>query len=60
MIDLWYKRYFYRNINLKSLYFSTSKILYALSNLFFALLFKITLGLVGKKDGWVGVFRKVK
>jgi len=60
MIDLWYKRYFYRSINSKSVYFPTGKFLYTLSNLLFALLFKISLGLVGKKDGWVGVFRKVQ
>lgn len=60
MIDLWYKKYFFRITNSRSIYFPMGKFLHDLGRLLSALIFKITLGQVGKKDGWVGVFRKVK
>lgn len=59
MIDLWYKKYFYRWTNSKIVYFQNNRLFYILSKLVFALLFKISRGFFGKKDGWVGVFRKI-
>lgn len=60
LIDLWYKRYFYRVVNQRFYYFPTFKIIIPIMNFTFALLFKISLGMIGRKDGWIGVFRKIK
>lgn len=59
LINLWYKRYFYRVTNQRFLYFPRSKLTMSIINLFSALIFKMSFGLLGKKDGWVGVFRKL-
>jgi len=58
LIDLWYKRYFYRVINQRFLYFPRSKLTMPIINLFSALVFKMSFSVLGKKDGWLGVFRK--
>lgn len=58
MVDLWYKKYFYRLTNAKFIYFPTNRFFQVLSKLLFALLFKASYGLVGRRDGWVGVFCK--
>jgi len=59
MIDLWYKKYFFRLTNYRFLFFPRSKIIMPILNVFFALIFKMSFGLLGKKDGWLGVFRKL-
>jgi hypothetical protein len=58
MVDLWYKKYFYRWTNTKFIYFPGNRFIQVFSKLLFALLFKISFGIVGRKDGWVGVFCK--
>jgi len=58
MVDLWYKKYFYRWTNAKFIYFPGNRFIQVFSKLLFALLFKISFGVVGRKDGWVGVFCK--
>ncbi len=59
LLDLRYKKYFYRFIHQRFLYLPRFKLLmpfiYALS----ALIFKFSFGVLGKKDGWIGVFRKI-
>ncbi len=56
--DLWYKRFFYRPTHQRFVYLPRSKLLMPLINALSALLFKLSFGLIGKKDGWVGVFIK--
>lgn len=60
LIDIWYKRYFFRVVNNKFLFFSGNKKITSLLTVIFALIFKLSFGLLGKKDGWVGVFEKAK
>ncbi len=60
MIDLWYKKYFLRPTNSRMIYFPKFPIINSIGKLFFPLLFKISCGIIGKTDGWVGVFRKIK
>lgn len=59
LLDLRYKKYFYRFIHQRFVYLPRFKLLmpfiYALS----ALIFKFSFGVLGKKDGWIGVFRKI-
>lgn len=58
LLELWYKRYFLRPTNQRMVYLQCFKIMLLVTGLS-ALAFKFSLGLIGKKDGWVGVFRKV-
>ena len=58
MIDLWYKKYYYRLTNYRIIYLPRCGFIMPIFNAFSALLFKISFGVLGKKDGWMGVFRK--
>ena len=59
MIDLWYKKYFYRLTNYRIIYFPRYRFIIPIFTAFSALLFKISFGILGKKDGWMAVFRKI-
>jgi len=59
LIDLWYKKYFYRLTNQRFLYIQKYRWIVAITNIISALIFKVSFGFLGKKDGWMGVFRKL-
>ena len=54
LLDVWHKKYYHR-ITLRPVKY---KIWHHLFNCFSALTFKVTFGLFGVRDGWMGVFRK--
>ena len=58
ILDVWYKKYFYRPTHQRFVYLPQGRLLMLFINALSALVFKMTFGVVGKKDGWVGVFRK--
>lgn len=57
LLDLWYKRYFFRPTHYRFVYLPYYKMM-PLIRVLSALAFAASFGLLGKKDGWVGVFRK--
>ena len=59
LIDLWYKKYFYRLTNQRFLYIQKYRWIVTITNIISALIFKVSFGFLGKKDGWMGVFRKL-
>lgn len=60
LLDLWYKKYFYRTTNAKSIYFEDSSFYLKIIKNIYKLLFFVSFGFLGKTDGWVGVFKKIK
>jgi 2-polyprenyl-3-methyl-5-hydroxy-6-metoxy-1,4-benzoquinol methylase len=60
LIDLKYRKRHYRSTYVRGKYLkSTTTRFYQFVELINSLLFHISLGFFGKKDGWVGVFKKV-
>ena len=58
--DIWFRKSPRISTLLRSKYIRTSKRYFVqIYDLFQAVLFKITLGLTGRRDGWVGLFQKV-
>lgn len=59
ILDLWFRRGFHKFVHFKAAYVKTPLTLCVrLLNLGSAIVFRLSLGMIGKVDGWVGVFRK--
>lgn len=56
--DLWYKKYFYRITNIKSVYFEGSSIFYRVVKSLAKILFFISFGFLGKKTVGLGYSKK--
>lgn len=55
-----YKKYYYRLTDLKGLYIKTiNKYFILFIHFLSALAFKLSLGILGKKDGWMGLYKKI-
>ncbi len=61
LIDLKHKKkYFYRFTNIRELYLKTPKRIFILYlGMLSAILFKLSGGILGKKDGWIRLYQKV-
>lgn len=59
LIELKYKKYFYRLVNYRFVYLPKFRWLNPLFFCASALIFKMSYGFLGKKDGWIGVFKKI-
>jgi len=59
LLDLWYKKYFYRATNSRDVYLNDTAFFPRFTKFFLKIIFIISFGYFGKKDGWVGVFRKI-
>ena len=57
---LWYKKYYFRFVHKKSLYIKTpvTKMMQFIAILS-AIIFKVSGGVLGKKDGWMGIYQKI-
>lgn len=61
LIDIWFRKSFFRTMNIKSNYiFTWYRPLIRIFELISAYLTMLSFGIIGKKDGWVGLYRKVK
>lgn len=59
ILDLWFRRGFHKFVHYKAAYVKTPLTVWVrLLNVCSALIFRLSLGTIGKVDGWVGVFRK--
>ena len=60
LLDVWFRSSYFRPSNYKGRYIpSTAGKIYLLIEIASALLWKFSFGLIGRKDGWVGVFQKI-
>ena len=59
LLELTYKKYFYRLVNYRFVYLPKFKWLNPFVFFLSAFIFKMSFGLLGKKDGWIGVFKKI-
>lgn len=57
--DIWFRRDPYRLVSYKGLYLKKYSRIPELINVIFALIFKISFGLIGKTNGWVGLYKKL-
>ncbi len=59
LLDLWYKKYFYRPNRYGAMCARTTcRYWILLIHLCSAAIFRLSFGLVGKKDGWIGLYQK--
>ncbi|MEK9764682.1 MAG: methyltransferase domain-containing protein, partial [Deltaproteobacteria bacterium] len=56
LLDLKYKKYFWRFPNYRSVYFPS--LFDRAARIISALIYKFSFGLIGRVDGWLGVFQK--
>lgn len=59
LIDIWFRRSPLKNSLSYKLFLNKGLTFPVFFNFLSAIIFRLTCGLVGNKDGWVGVFRKV-
>jgi len=60
LIDIKYKRYYCRLTDLRGLYVKTTSRYFIMAIHFLsALVFKLSWGILGKKDGWIGLYKKI-
>tara|TARA_R110001606_G_scaffold258479_1_gene406244 strand:- start:183 stop:881 length:699 start_codon:yes stop_codon:yes gene_type:complete len=59
LLDLWYKRYYYRLVHQRGLHIKVgSKYIILGLHLLSVVLFKLSGGRIGKVDGWMGLYQK--
>ena len=60
LLDIKYKKYYYRLINKRGLYVKKkSRYLILGINFLSAVIFKLSWGVLGKRDGWIGIYKKI-
>jgi SAM-dependent methyltransferase len=60
LLDVWFRSSYFRPSNYRGRYIpSTTGRIYFLIEIASALLWRLSFGLIGRKDGWVGVFQKI-
>lgn len=59
LIDIWFRRDPFRVIFSCGLYIHKYNRINVLINIIFALLFRLSFGLIGRTDGWMGLYKKV-
>lgn len=59
LIDIWFRKAPYRLVNYAGLYLHKYSRLPTLFNVILAILFRLTYGFIGQKNGWIGVYRKL-
>ena len=59
LLDLWFRRGFHKFAYFKSAYIKTPMTIpVRMLNMLSAVVFRLSFGMIGKVDGWVGIFRK--
>lgn len=60
LLDVWFRSSYFRFSNYRARYIpTTAGRIYFLIEIVSALLWRLSFGLIGRKDGWVGVFQKI-
>jgi SAM-dependent methyltransferase len=59
LLDIWFRRRSFQLVFFRGLYIPKSNRLPLIINLALAVLFRLSLGLIGKTDGWMGLYRKM-
>ncbi len=60
LLDIWFRKGPYKLIFSPGLYLSKYNKFPFLMNVGFAILFRLSFGMIGKTDGWMGLYRKVQ
>lgn len=59
LIDLWFRRGPHKIVFSPGLYLPKYRRFPMIANIFFAVLFRLSLGIIGRTDGWMGLYKKV-
>jgi SAM-dependent methyltransferase len=59
-VDIWFRRGPFRMMFHAGLHVKRRALLFRITNVMLALLFRGSFGLIGRTDGWVGLYQKVK
>lgn len=59
LINIWFRKGPFRRIFGRDIYIPKSFPVSKIINMIFALTFKMSFGIIGRKDGWIGVYKKI-